>query len=84
MTSAKAATAATLADAATDLASARLIPLLADSIESGDAALSVELPSVPGDKEEIDEQGQKVYEEAICRGGEGGGRGISLAATACL
>lgn len=64
--------AAAAADAQTDLASARLIPLLCDSIKTSgsDAAkLSVEFPSVPGDKEKVDETGERVYEEALFHGG---------------
>lgn len=61
------------ADAQRDLASARLIPLLVDSVKvSGDAGaarLSVEFPSVPGDREKVDERGQRVYEEALFHGG---------------
>ena len=58
------------ADAQTDLASAKLIPLLTDSIHGGDgASLSLEFPSVPGDKEKVDEHGNRVYEEALFHGG---------------
>ena len=60
------------ADAAAALASEKLIPLLADSVGSSSArgpSLVVEFPSVPGDKERIDERGNRVYEEAIFHGG---------------
>lgn len=58
------------ADAQSDLFSVRLFPLLAEEIKEGDGAtLSVEFPSVPGDKEKVDEEGNKVYEEAIFHGG---------------
>lgn len=55
------------ADPTTDLASARLVPLLADKI-TGDAKLTVEFPSVAGDKEAVNEKGEKVFEDAIFHG----------------
>lgn len=67
------------ADAQTDLASVKLIPLLSDSIKANDgASLSLEFPSVAGDKEKVDEQGQRVYEEALFHGGFDRGDRLSL------
>ena len=64
---------AAAADAQTDLASARLIPLLCDSVkatgEADAARLSLEFPSVAGDRDKVDERGERVYEEALFRGG---------------
>ena len=73
---------AAAADAQTDLAAAKLIPLLCDSIAPAggkDAAnLLVEFPSVAGDKEKVDERGERVYEEALFHGGFARGDSLPL------